>query len=206
MNDYRTYYKYGECKKGTHNKYYEVEAVELEDGSATWAFRWARIGGICGKPKEGTSSSFEIARSVCMTQWAKKSKYTEVNAMEALASAAQELHERPVNGHERIELTVPCFHAGKSEERLEQFCTKYQDKLNVIRASRWDMEENAYVKQMETMLTQYCDEFQRIKETAGHGPNCGGHADTAFRIFLNSLIENTKVGIYFHHKSVGYCG
>lgn len=207
MTELRTYYKYGECKQGTHNKYYEIEAIELEDGTATWAFRWARIGGICGKPKEGKSSTFEQAESICYTQWTKKSKkYTEVNAMQALASAAQELHERPINGLPRIELDVPSFHAGKSEDRLTKFCVKYQDKLNVIRASKNDMGETEYGKQIETMLKQYCAEFQRIKETAGHGQNCDGHADTAFRTFLNALIENAGIGVYFYHDSVGYCG
>lgn len=204
MGEFRSYHKYGECKTGTNNKYYEVEAKELENGTATWRFAWARIGYECSKPKEGTAYSFERAKQICQDQWKRKAKYKEVNAMQALASAAEELHERPVNGHERVDLTVPCFHAGKSEERMKQFCLKYQDKLNVIRTSRWSMGADQYSDQIETMLKAYCSEYQRTKKTATHGPNLGVHAETAFRIFLDALMADAKCGVYFYHDAVGY--
>jgi hypothetical protein len=205
MTDHRSYHKYGECKTGTNNKYYQVEAQELEDGRATWSFTWARIGYECSKPKEGVSYSFERAEQICRDQWKKKSgKYKEVNAMQALASAAEEIHERPVNGYERVTLNVPCFHAGKSEERMKHFCLKYQDKLNVIRASARSMESKQYHDQVEEILKAYCSEFQRTKKTATHGPNLGAHADTAFRIFLDTLMANAECGVYFYHDAVGY--
>ena len=204
MTELRTYHKYGECKTGTNNKYYEVEAIELENGRATWIFRWGRIGYECTKPKQGECRSFLYAQQICHDKWEKKAKYKEVCAMQALASAAEEITQRPVNGYERVTLDVPCFHAGKSEARMKQFCVKYQDKLNVIRSSARSMESKQYSGQVEATLKQYCSEFQRIKKTAGHGPNLGDHAETAFRIFLDTLMDNAKCGVYFHHKDVGF--
>jgi hypothetical protein len=204
MTELRSYHKYGECKTGTNNKYYEVEATELENGHATWIFRWGRIGYECTKPKEGSSYSFEEAKRICKDQWKKKAKYKEVCAMQALASAAEEIHERPVNGHARVTLDVPVFHAGKSEERMKQFCVKYQDKLNVIRASARSMGPDQYSDQIKATFKQYCSEFQRIKKTAGHGPNLGDHAEAAFRIFLDTLVDNAMCHVYFYHDDNVY--
>jgi len=205
MSEGRTYHKYGECKKGTHNKYYEVEAVEQEDGTATWSFRWARIGQLCSKPKEGTTHSFGAAEQICRTQWArKKANYQEVTAMEALASAVQDLDERPNNGLPKVDLIVPCFHAGPSEKRLRQFCRKYLDKLNVIRASRNDLGFERYEKQIDTMLKQYCAEFKRIYTTRAHyAVEDNSHAHAAFRIFFEALCGETRCSVYGYFDGVG---
>jgi hypothetical protein len=202
MAGLRTYHKYGECKRGLHNKYYEVEAIELEDGTATWSFRWARIGQICGKPKEGTAAFFEMAKRICITQWKKKQKdYKEVTAMEALASAAQELDERPNNGLPAVDIPTPRFQAGKSEKRLRSFCEKYVKKLNVIRASKNALSSDAYEKQVRKTFDQCCAEFARIKRSKSHGPNCKGFTDTAFRGFLEALKDNAGCVVYGYYYS-----
>lgn len=205
MDNLRTYHNYGECKRGTENKYYEVEAVEQEDGSATWTFRWARIGYECSKPKEGTSYSFERAKQICQDQWKKKSrKYTEVTAMEALASAAQELHERPNRGLPKLDLDIPHFHAGKSEKRCKKFCAKYLDKLNIVRASRYDLEYDDYEKQITAVLKQYCAEWGRIITSKTHGALAeNANAHTAFRIFFRLMKDDAGCSVYGYFQGVG---
>jgi hypothetical protein len=205
MNEYRTYHKYGECKVGTENKYYEVEAIELEDGQATWAFRWARIGYECSKPKEGVASSFGQAEAICYTQWQKKrGKYEEVTAMEALASAAQDPSERPNNGLPAVEVDIPRFHAGKSEKRCKQLCRKYLAKLNLVRASRWDMHEAGFEKQITAVLKSYCTEWARIIKTKAHGDlEDNANAHTAFRIFFKLMKQDAGCLVYGHFQGVG---
>lgn len=208
MTDLRHYTRYGEYKVGVHHKYYEVTAAENEDGSASWEFKWGRIGGR-GQTKSGTLYSFERAREVCSAQFDhKKDKgYQEVNPLLALASAAQDPAEREdSNGLPPVDIEIPKFHADKSEPRCRSFAEKYLRKLNTIRGSRWDMGRSAYTKQIEAMLKQYCAEWKRIKASKAHAENLShGHADTAFRIFFNDLkdnIGNANVGGYFEGVGV----
>ena len=204
MSEQRRYTVYAENKAGTNNKFYEVEANEDEDGRAEWIFRWGRIG-TAGQSKEGTTYSFEAAERICQDQFAKKRGrgYREVSPLEALASAAEEVSERPVQGLEPVTLVVPCFHAGASETRLRKFCQKYNDKLNVIRGSKRVLGFEAYRKQIEAMLKQYCAEFKRIKGSKTHGHNCVGHADTAFRIFFSLLKDEARCNVYGYFDGVG---
>jgi hypothetical protein len=204
MDDLRRFTRYGECKRGVNNKYYEVEAVEHEDGSATYTFRWARIGYECSKPTTERVFSFEEAKRRCLAQWEKKkAKYKEVNAMEALASAVQELDERETRGLSAVELEAPCFHAGKSEARCQQFAKKWLAKLNLVRKSKWDLGDR-YNKQIETILKGYCAEWQRICKTKAHGhlrDNAAAH--TAFRIFFSDLKDNAGTYVYGYFEGVG---
>ena len=205
MSEQRRFHLYAEKKAGIHNKYYEVEAIELEDGSATWEFRWARIGSICGKPKSGASYSFATARNICQAQFDKKCAkgYREVGALEALASAAEEVTERPNRGLEEVTLDIPCFHAGSSEARLTKFCRKYNEKLNVIRASQNVLGYDAYRKQIETMLKQYCSEFKRIEASKSHGHNLVSFAQTARNIFFGALRENAGCTVWGYFEGIG---
>ena len=201
----RTYTKYGEKKAGTNNKFYEVTAQEQEDGTATWEFRWGRIG-TTGQGKNGISYSFTGARNICREQFQKKETrgYREVTAMEALASAAEEMDERPNNGQPPIEIDVPCFHAGKSEKRLQSFCRKYLSKLNVIRASRNSLGWEGAEKQTNVLLKQYCAEFKRMQETKVHAALAENvHAHSAFRIFFNLLADNSGIMICGYFPGVG---
>jgi predicted DNA-binding WGR domain protein len=193
----RRYFAYAEKKAGTNNKFYQVEAIEQEDGRASWEFRWGRIGSN-GQSKSGMTYSFGSAKLACDEQFQKKLKrgYREVSALEALASAAEDVTERPNNGLSAVTVVVPKFHAGRSEERCRKFCEKYLTKLNVIRASRWSLSENAYEKQIETLLKQYVAEFKRIKASKTHGPNLVSFADTAYRIFFQGLRSNAGCQVY----------
>jgi predicted DNA-binding WGR domain protein len=203
MTEQRRYTAYAENKKGTNNKFYEVEALEGED-NATWIFRWGRIG-TRGQEKQGTSYNFYEAKRACEDQMAKKQKrgYREVSPLEALASAGEEISERKVQGLEAITLVIPRFHAGSSEARLTKFCRKYNDKLNVIRASKRVLSFDAYRKQIEAMLKQYCAEFKRIKGSKTHAHNCDVHAETSFRIFFSLLKDEARCPVYGYFEGAG---
>lgn len=189
--DLRRFTRYGVKQSGVNNKYYEVEAVENEDGTATWIFRWARIGYECSKPKTGRAFSFERAVEICEEQWKKKSTgrnpYVEKNAMEALALAVQDLDERHTRGLSAVEIETPCFHAGKSEKRCRQFCEKWLAKFNLVRRSKFDL-GNEYEKQIEIVLKGYAAEWARICKTKAHGHLAdNAHAQTAYRIFFGEM-------------------
>jgi len=202
MNDLRRFTWRGEKKKGTQNRFYDVEARELENGRGRWTFRWGRIG-TNGRSDTGTLYSYAAAKERCEIQIRKKRDYEEVNAMEALASAVQDVSERPANGFEAVEIEIPCFHAGKSEKRCREFCEKYLAKLNVVRRSRWDLSEEEYEGQMERILKSYRSEWYRMTQTKAHGhlqEETG--AQTAARIFFNALARDTKCSVYVSFMDV----
>ena len=191
----RTFSRYGEKRAGTQNKYYEVEAIELENGRATWCFRWARIGYECNKPKEGETWSFEEAKRICEAQFTKKeqtSGYREVSAMEALASASQEVSERKNNGYEPVALEIPCFQAGTSEARCRKLCEKWLAKLNLVRGSAHDL-GNEYGKQVAGVWKGFANEWDRIRNTKAHGLlRNNSEAQLAFQTFFMRLRDNTR--------------
>jgi predicted DNA-binding WGR domain protein len=205
MEGLQRFTRYGEKKAGVNNKFYEVEAIETEEGRAEWIFRWGRIG---GKPQEkrGRSGSFRIAKNKCIEQFKAKEKrgYSEVNAMEALASAVEDLHERKTNGMATVEIAIPRFHAGSSEKRCTDFCQKWLDKLNLVRASRWDLGSTAYRRQIEGTLKGYCKEWMRIHSSKAHGhleDNAAAH--TAFRIFFKAMRDDAGIHVYGYFEGVG---
>ena len=203
MSDLRRFTWRGEKKKGMQNRFYDVEARELEDRRGEWIFRWGRIG-TNGQFVSESTYSFKSAKDRCNMQIRKKGDYTEVNAMEALASAVQDLDERPSNGFEAVEIEVPCFHAGRSEKRCQDFCAKYLAKLNVVRRSRWDLLAKEYEQQMEQILKSYCSEWSRITRTNAHGHLEDNAASlAAFRIFFGDLRDNTKCTVHGYFKGVG---
>ena len=203
MSDLRRFTWRGEKKKGTQNRFYDVEARELEDGRGEWIFRWGRIG-TNGRSDSGSTYSFEAAKDHCNMQIRKKDDYDEVNAMEALASAVQDLDERPANGFEAVEIEVPCFHAGKSEKRCQEFCSKYLAKLNVVRRSRWDLSAKEYEDQIEQVLKSYRSEWSRIVRTKAHGHlRESAAAHTAAKIFFGALERDTKCSVYVYFGGAG---
>lgn len=200
-----TYQRYAEKKAGTHNKFYAVEAEELESGRANWTFRWGRIGSE-GQTKEGESYSYEGAVSICDAQFVKKCSrgYTEVNAMQALASAVEEIHERKTNGLSKVEIVFPNFFAGKSEGRCHQFCQKWVGKLNVVRGSKFDLGDTAYQKQIKDVLKGFCKEWGRIVKTQAHGHlEDNANAWTAFRIVFAALKDDAGTRVCGHFEGVG---
>lgn len=190
----RTFSRYGEKRAGTNNKFYEVEAIEDEDGNgASWTFRWGRIG-TTGQCKEGTTYSFEGAKSHCISQFQKKEArgYREVTAMEALASASQDVSERKNNGFEPVVLEIPNFHAGTSEARCRKLCEKWLAKLNLVRGSRHDL-GNEYGKQATAVAKGFANEWDRILGTKAHeGLNHNSRAEEAFQSFWLALKTNTR--------------
>jgi predicted DNA-binding WGR domain protein len=206
MNELRRFTRYGEKKAGVHNKFYEVEAIELEEnGPAEWIFRWGRIG-TAGQEKRGSTYSFGRAKQTCLEQFGKKEKrgYREVNAMEALASAVQDVTERKTNGLEPVEIEPPRFHAGKSEKRCQDFCAKWLEKLNIVRKSKHDLGYDAYQKQIEAVLKGYCREWTRIRSTKAHGHlDDNANAHTAFRLFFKSLEDNAGCYVSGYFAGVG---
>ena len=195
MTDQR-FTAYAEKKAGTNNKFYEVEAIATENGAKS-VFRWGRIG-TKGQSKEHFHYSFEAAKRVCQEQFEKKTGkgYREVSALEALASCGEELDERETNGLSAVEIDIPCFHAEKSEARCRKLCQQTLDKLNLIRASRWDLSYDAYEKQIETLLKGFVKGFTRVKESKTHGPNWTAFAGNAARIFYHALERDAGIDIY----------
>lgn len=206
MENMQRWTHYAEKKKGVNNKYYEVEAIELEDGRGQWIFRWGRIGYDPTGTNEGTSHSFAAAKQKCREKAVAKHKrgYTRVTAMEALASAVQEPHERPTRGLKAIEIEVPCFHADDSEKRCKRFAQKYLAKLNIVRKSKFELGDTEYDNQMEGVLKGYCAEWGRITSTKAHGHLAeNANAQTAFKIFFGALKENAGTMLFGYFEGVG---
>lgn len=204
MTELRRMTRYAHMRKGTNNKFYEVEVQEHDDGPDEMIFRWGRIG-TAGQSKTSTGA-YDFLVSVANQQFETKLKkgYEEANAMEALAAAAQiDLTERQNRGLDPVEIEIPCFHAGKSEKRCQEFAQKYLDKLNLIRASRWDLGDK-YSKQIEALLKSYCSEWRRIRRTKAHGHLAeNALAHTAFRLFFAAMKDNTKCYVCGYFEGVG---
>jgi predicted DNA-binding WGR domain protein len=193
VNDERRFNRYAEKKAGTNNKFYQVEVEELEDGRAKVYFTYGRIGTDGRRLDQGFFASYEGGVRVAKEQFAKKRQrgYVEVNAMQALASAAQELHERKTNGLEKVKLVIPKFFAGKSEKRCQDLCKKYEAKLNIVRASKHDLGWDAFYEQITAVLKQYCAEWRRMQRTKAHGHLVdNAAAQTGFRLFFTSMTDN----------------
>lgn len=204
--DQQRYSRYAEKKAGANNKFYEVEAEPQDDGTFRVVFRWGRIGTLGQEKQQCITAHYDYAVRLCDEQFAAKQKrgYVEVNAMEALASAAQDVSEREVNGLEPVEIETPKFHAGTSEKRCQQFCSKYLDKLNVIRKDKRTLGMDHYERQIEALLKSYCKEWGRILRTKAHGHLADNPAAiNAMRIFFNDLVNNAGCYVSGYFEGVG---
>jgi len=198
--------RYAEKKVGANNKFYEVRVEEQEDGGAMVEFVYGRIGTMGRVLPQGRFYNFEYGQREADEQFNKKldKGYVEVTAMQAIASAVETLEERKTNGLSAVEIFIPCFHAGKSEVRCGQFCSKWLTKLNLVRASRWDMEPDVYEKQIKEVLKGYLKEWKRICETKAHGAlGENSAALTAAQIFFNALKDDAGISIYSAFRGVG---
>jgi len=195
MPDAQRYTRYAEKKAGTNNKFYEVEAIE-EDGEIRYVFRWGRIG-TKGQEKEHRAASFDYAKSVCDEQFVAKLRkgYREVTAMEALASAVEDVNERKTSGLPPIALEIPFFNAGKSEERCVQFARKWLDKLNLIRASYHDLDSQTYRAQLKALFEGYSKEWRRIATSRTHTLNICEESKEAAQAFFLLLRRNTGMAV-----------
>jgi predicted DNA-binding WGR domain protein len=191
--------RYAEKKAGANNKFYEVKVEEHEDGRCYLTFTYGRIGTEGKTLDKGSFRSFNYAVQLADEQFDKKlSKgYVEVTAMQAIASAVESLEERKTNGLSAVEIDVPRFHAGKSEARCKQFCAKWLGKLNIVRASRWDLPSLDYEKQAVGVLRGYIKEWKRICRTKAHGALAdNAAAQTAAQIFFNALKDDAGIAVY----------
>jgi predicted DNA-binding WGR domain protein len=187
----RRYSRHAEFKAGLNNKFYDVEVEEQEDGSAKWLHRWGRIGSN-GQTKEGVSYSFEAAKRSCDEQFRTKldKGYVEITAMQVIASAAQSIEERPVNGLPPVDLPIPIFGAGPSEERCREFARKYFDKLNVVRKSKFDLGGDLYVTQTVSLIQSASEEWDRMRASKTHASNLhGDQAKNGFSAVITTLRE-----------------
>lgn len=187
----RLYTRHAEFKAGLNNKFYDVEVEEQEDGSAKWLHRWGRIG-TNGQTKEGVSYSFMAAKRICDEQFATKLNkgYVEITAMQVIASAAQLVEERPINGLPPMKVLIPNFGAGPSEERCKAFAQKFVDKMNVVRKSKDDLGGKSYVDQQVAIIESYVQEWERMLSSKTHGDHLRGQqAQDAFKEILIALRE-----------------
>jgi predicted DNA-binding WGR domain protein len=202
MSEDQRYTRYAEKKAGTNNKFYEVEAIE-EDGSVRYFFRWGRIGSK-GQEKEHRASNFAYAKSVCDEQFARKlgtKGYREVTAMEALASAIEEVDERKTNGLSPVEIVLPCWGAGESEARLDKFARKWLNKFNLVRASYHDLSNTETNRQFRSVLDGYQSEWKRICLSKAHGQNMTGMVEMEVESFFRKLAREAFVGhVYFYNR------
>ncbi len=199
-NDLRRHHRYAHMRRGTHNKFYQIEVSEREDGTAEVIYTWGRIG-TRGQTKRATGS-FDVVRRFADEQFEKKLKkgYEEANIMEALAAACQPPEERHNTGLPSVEIDIPKFHAGKSEDRCRTFAQKYIDKLNLVRRSRWDL-LNGYDKQIEGVLASYCKEWKRICNSKTHSSNViHSAAQSAYANLFYALRENAGIHTFMRCK------
>ena len=203
MTDEQRYSRYAEMKRGTHNKFYEVKVEETESGSYRLTFTYGRIGTEGRALDQGLHTSYSYAKQRADEQFDKKldKDYVEVTAMQALASAVETLEERQTNGLSAVEIVIPRFHAGKSEKRCVTFAQKWIDKLNLVRASRWEFDSDAYRRQADGVLKGYCKEWKRICGTQAHGALADNSAaQTAFRMIFASLKDDAGITLYGYYN------
>jgi len=206
MSESRVFHRYAEKRAGTQNKFYEIEAEEQPDGSGKWTYRYGRIG-TKGQSRSGTSYSFEGAKLLVDIRFKEKLEkgYREMNAMEALASAAQDPQERETKGLPPVQLEIPSFFAGKSEERCRRLCEKYLNKLNLVRKSKFELSYNEYQKQAESVLLSYCEEFNRMVQTKAHKHlDANRLAWNAFEAFFRQLHSEAGQPVYGAFPGIGW--
>jgi len=197
----REYSQYLEFKKGTSNKFYEVRVKELETGRAEVWVRYGRIGTTGQRKLHGKRHNFDFALLIAKEQENKKRKkgYKKVSALEALASAIEEPEERRNKGLPPVELAIPVWNTGrdKTDERLTASAEKHLNKLNLVRASRWDLGLTPFKTQVEKVLEQYAGDFFRIKAAKVHAYYIDASTEQRAREFFENLKENTGSNIHY---------
>lgn len=191
----RKYYRYAEFKKGTSNKFYQVQAIETGgDGLRTRVvYTYGRIG-TDGQRKVQEGLSWSYAKQLADDKFEQKlaKGYKEVSALEALASACEEPEDRPQRGLSPVEVELPSFQTGNpaTDKRLETMCEKYLKKLNLIRASYYELSVKQHKTQNETLFKQFRNEFRRICGSKTHGEFANNPlTEQKVRVFFRSLID-----------------
>lgn len=190
----RRHHVRAEYAKGTSNKFYETTAQEMEIGITSWEFRWGRIG-TAGQTKKGTSYTFDGAVTLCKQQMRKKldKGYIKVSAspLRLLGQAIQDEAERQTNGLPPANLEIPTnwgMYTPAGNKRITKFAKKYLDKLNLIRASYYDLSNDKRLKQVNKLLEQYVREYDRI----ARGKSFGEAGDTAVREAVGNFFDRLR--------------
>ena len=194
----REHHRLAEFVAGSSRKFYEVKAVETENG-ATVTLKWGRIG-TSGQSKVTETYSFGSARNMANEKFAKKlaKGYREVSPLELLARACEE-DETEIQENAGLglsEITVPtrwAMFTAAGNRRLTKLAQKFADKLDRLRTSYSSMPFAAYCKQGNALLKQYVREWERI----GNGKSYGEASDTAVREVVGDFFDTlrAKVGI-----------
>lgn len=166
----RTHKRYAEFRKGTSDKFYEIEVTELEeDGKARITYRYGRIG-QAGQSKPDESMGYTWAVDVADAKFEEKLEkgYEEAKSpLHALAAALETPADRPNKGLPPAAVAVPTWNTGNcsANERLMAFAEKYIEKLNLIRASRDVLLEKIYNQQITNLFKQFAEEWHRIADS-----------------------------------------
>lgn len=194
--------EYLEFKKGTSNKFYEVSVKP--DGDGYWRFtaRYGRIGAN-GRVKDYGRSTWAYAVVSAETQINKKlgKGYKKADPLSALASALQEPEERKLKGKPPHIMPIPHWFIDTpgTIERLDKWAKKFLSKVNLVRASYYELSHEQHRDQITTVFTSARDEFQRIKKTKAHGAavKADHRTETAAAVFFNDLRDREQVYVYW---------
>ncbi|MCI0562787.1 MAG: WGR domain-containing protein [Nitrososphaera sp.] len=166
---------YFEYKMGTSNKFYKITVVETDNGSATLTTRYGRIG-TNGRVDTQTFHHYNLAvlHAEDLVDEKLRKGYKQVSALQALASACEEPHERNSNGLKPLEIAIPGWFVNvATAERLNAWAHKLLYKLNLIRASYYELSNTpgrAAENQAEKLFTQAREEIIRICGSTSNGP------------------------------------
>jgi len=166
-NELRTHRRYAEFRKGTSDKFYEVQVEELEvKGRATLTIRYGRIGQT-GQSKVTSLHSFGAASNAADNKFAEKlaKGYVESKSpLHALAAAFETPEDRPNCGLPPAAIQTPAAWGlgPEIDAKLTAFVDKYVGKLNLIRASKHDLHRKTYTLQIDNLLDQYMREWARL--------------------------------------------
>ncbi len=202
----RSHSDYLEFKKGVSNKFYEVEVSEIQGGEATVKVRYGRIGANGQSKVYSVYLNYAIALSEAegLVKAKEKKGYKKVSALQALASACEEPEERKNKGLSPLEAEIPkwrvAYNAGVTERRLDSWAAEFLSKLNLIRASYYDLTYTQVSQQLETLFKQKRAEVKRIAGSKTHGFAVSDDPRTlsAARMFYEDLRTQTSPNIYVY--------
>ena len=183
-------HRYAEFKKGTSNKFYEV----LVEGSIV-TFRWGRIGTAGQSKTEDCGDHYSACHSADQQFQTKLDKgYVEARVcspLMALVSGLEEPEERRMNGLPPVKICIPSnwsMYTEAGNARMRKFAQKYNDKLNLIRASLRDLKPKQAAEQANTVLRSYVDEWRRIGKTV----HCAEASETEVREIVADFFDRLR--------------
>jgi len=204
----RKFSQYLEFKKGVSNKFYEVEVSEIEGGETSVKVRYGRIGAE-GRSKTYSyyhSYSLAMSQAEVLVDTKIRKGYKKVSPLQALASACEEPDERKNRGISALESTLPDwrvpYNAGVTERRLDKWAREFLSKLNLIRASQYDLTYAQIQLQLDTLFKQKRAEINRISKSKTHSFAVSDDPRTmsAAHMFYEDLRSQTSPRIYVYWR------